>query len=135
MTTKSWFDMAPWIAIAITLILSIIIPFLTQITNNRFQLRIKRMEEKNNLYTTKVNAFIDFVKNVGACIACSDASSMQLAGSSIQNMFLFMPEENWADLDLLYSCLRKCEWDKAEMLLNSLSKEASKILDQSLSKM
>ena len=130
MKSLSWIDVAPWITIAITLILSIIIPLLTQIANNRFQLKLKRIEEKNDLFSAKKEAFSDFVKNVGACIAYASEDSLQSAGASIQEMYLFMPEEDWSDLDYLYHFIRKHDWDTAETYANRLSKEASALLNK-----
>lgn len=130
MNNPSWFDMAPWIAIAVTLILSVVIPLLTQIANNRFQLKLKQLEVKNKLSENKLSAFSEFAQNVGACIACADAERMQQAGSSIQKMVLFLPEENWGALEQLYYFVRKCEWDKAETVMNGLSKVASRIMNE-----
>lgn len=41
-----WKDLAPWLALAITLALSILVPLFTQIANNKFQL--KMYKEQNN---------------------------------------------------------------------------------------
>ena len=37
-----WKDLAPWIAIAITLALSILVPLFTQIANNRHQRKLQQ---------------------------------------------------------------------------------------------
>ena len=37
-----WKDLAPWIAIAFTLALSILVPLFTQIANNRHQRKMQR---------------------------------------------------------------------------------------------
>ena len=37
-----WKDLAPWIAIAITLALSILVPFFTQIANNKHQRKMQK---------------------------------------------------------------------------------------------
>ena len=37
-----WKDLVPWIAIAITLALSILVPFFTQIANNKHQRKIQK---------------------------------------------------------------------------------------------
>lgn len=44
-------NLAPWIAIVVTSILSILVSLFTQIANNRFQLKMKEIEietEQNN---------------------------------------------------------------------------------------
>ena len=130
MNSVNWLDMAPWIAIAVTLILSIIIPLLTQIVNNSFQLKQKELEQKKQLVESRVKVYCDFSKNVGACIAHADAEALRLAGSSIQNMYFFMPEEKWNELDELYSLIRRHEWAAAEPLLIKLTKIASKLLNE-----
>lgn len=130
MKDLSWFEMAPWIAIAITLILSIVIPFLTQIVNNKFQLKQQRQQRKDAQYDIKYKVFSDFTSNVGACIAHADVESVHAAGASVQCMYLFMPEENWHSLDLLYSQLRAHKWEEAEEEMKFLAKAASKLLNE-----
>ena len=74
--------------------------------------------------------FSDFTSNVGACIAHADLESMHAAGASVQCMYLFMPEENWYSLDLLYSQLRAHKWEEAEEEMKHLAKAASKLLNE-----
>lgn len=119
-------ELAPWIAIAFTLALSILVPLFTQIANNCFQLRMqKRKEEQERInieMEEKRKIYSEFLCDVGACIAYSNAQNMGVVGASIQKMYLVCPKECWDELDELYSKVRGHEWGKAEMILQKLNK-------------
>ncbi len=124
-----WTELAPWIAIAITLILSIITPLLTQIANNRFILKQNEQAHKNKIESERALIYYSFAEEVGSCIAYADIEKVHSAGAAIQKMYLVMPEEHWNALDSLYSYLRKSKWDAAEEELKDLCKIASKIMN------
>ena len=130
MREMNWFDMAPWIAIAITLILSIVTPLLTQIANNRFQLKQQKLKDNQTKFEEKYNVYKEFAECVGSCISFASAEKAQDAGASIQKMYFFIPEEHWKDLDDLFSLLKKKEWDKAEVLMKELSRTSAKLLNE-----
>ena len=71
----TWETLAPWIAIAFTLALSILVPLFTQIANNRFQLRMQKNRDeqnrRNSVFEEKRRIYSDFLNNVGANIAYS----------------------------------------------------------------
>ena len=130
MREMNWFDMAPWIAIALTLILSIVTPLLTQVANNKFQLKQQKLKDNQTKLEEKYKVYKEFAECVGSCISYATAEKAQDAGASIQRMYFFIPEEYWKDLDELFSLLRKKEWDKAEVLLKELSRTAAKLLNE-----
>ncbi len=126
----NWKELAPWITIAITLILSIITPLLTQIANNRFKIKQNKQEQKNKIERDKVHTYYEFAENVGACVAFSDYEEVKSAGAVIQKMYLIMPETYWEQLDNLYSLIRKHDWDEAEIVLRELCKAAATIITE-----
>lgn len=130
MKEMNWFDMAPWIAIALTLILSIITPLLTQIANNKFHLKQQKLKDNQTKQEEKYKVYKEFAECVGSCISYATAEKVQAAGASIQKMYFFIPEEHWKDLDALFSLLRKKEWDKAEVLMKDLSRTAASLLNE-----
>ncbi|MBO5850993.1 MAG: hypothetical protein J6R29_01525 [Clostridia bacterium] len=55
-----WKDLAPWIAIAITLALSILVPFFTQIANNKHQ---RKMQKEKLDFAQAKEDVLPFVKD------------------------------------------------------------------------
>lgn len=123
-------ELAPWIAIAFTLALSILVPLFTQIANNSFQLEVqKRKEEqerRNSATNERRKMYSDFLQDVGACVSYCKKENIDVAGASIQKMYLVCPQEWWKDIDELYSYVRKYEWEKAEVILRKLNKLIAK---------
>ena len=123
-------ELAPWIAITITLALSILVPVFTQIANNKFQLELQKRKEanerKNMLYEEKRKIYTDFLQNVGACVSYSTKDNIDVAGASIQRMYLVCPEEWWPDIDMLFFYVRKLELGNAEVVLKKLNKLIAK---------
>lgn len=119
-------ELAPWIAIAFTLALSILVPLFTQIANNRFQLRMQKNRDeqnrRNSVFEEKRRIYSDFLNNVGANIAYSTKENTDVAGASIQKMYLVCPQEWWGDIDELYYYIRTYDRDKAEIKLKKLNK-------------
>ena len=56
-----WKDLAPWIAIAVTLILSILVPLFTQIANNKHQ---RKMQKEKLEYDEKQKKVKALEKNI-----------------------------------------------------------------------
>ena len=126
MEIKTLEQLAPWIAIAFTLALSILVPLFTQIANNNFQLELQKRKEdnerKNIVYEEKRGIYADFLRNVGGCIVFVTKENLDAAGASIQKMYLVCPQEWWSELDELYTYVRNAEWGKAEAVLKKLNK-------------
>lgn len=119
-------ELAPWVAIAVTLILSILVPVFSQIANNRFQLKKARQdrelnEEKEKL-SKKTEAYEHFLTDVGAAIEYQSKENLQIAGASISRLYLYVPNDWHKQLDELFHSIRKYEWSNAEKQFLELSK-------------
>jgi len=118
--------LAPWIAIAITLALSILVPLFTQIANNSFQYKKAIQEHEftkaDEQQRKRIAAYENFLMNVGAAIEFCDSSSLRAAGSSIGQIYLYVPEDLHAKLDVLFNNIRKNEWGNAEIQYLELAK-------------
>ncbi len=119
-------ELAPWIAIAITLILSILVPVFTQIANNRFQLKIRNMEINNLEKTRRIDAFESFFSSVGACLQKKTIENACEAGASIQRLYMYLPEEYWKNLDSLFVCLQERKFEDAYDNMVKISKWIAK---------
>ncbi|MBQ8237116.1 MAG: hypothetical protein IJZ39_03060 [Oscillospiraceae bacterium] len=118
--------LASWVAIALTLILSILVPVFNQIANNRFQLKKAKQDRKLNEESEKLSkkfaAYEGFLMDVGAAIEYQRNENMATAGASIGRLYLYVPNEWHKQLDELYHSIRKYEWGKAEEQYIALSK-------------
>ena len=59
-----WKDLAPWIAIAITLALSILVPFFTQIANNKHQRKMQKEKLEFEQSQNKIKVFQNFLLDI-----------------------------------------------------------------------
>lgn len=119
-------DLAPWIAIAVTLILSILVPVFSQIANNRFQLKKdkqdRKLNEEKEKMQKKTEAYEHFLMDVGAAIEYQNDKNLPIAGASIGRLYLYVPAEWHIKLDTLFYYIRNYEWHFAENLFFELSK-------------
>ena len=117
-----WNDLAPWITIAITLALSILVPLFTQIANNSHQRKMQREKMEYEQKQKRIVVYEDFLKNVGAAITEASKENLALAGASVANMYIFVPTGWWNDLDELQNHLMHYKWDAAETIFKKLSR-------------
>ena len=115
-------ELAPWLAIAITLILSILIPLFTQIANNRFQLKLKQMDIQQAEKDKKLSAYENYFQKVGGCVLYAQKNNISDAGASVQRLYIYLPQEKWNDLDKLFDHIKEYEWDDAKKYMKSVSK-------------
>ncbi|WP_308698025.1 hypothetical protein [uncultured Thomasclavelia sp.] len=115
-------ELAPWIAISITLSLSILVPLFTQIANNCHQRKMLKekikMEEKRN----KIEAYKNFLLKVGATITFAKKDNLDIAGAYLYQMYLYCPSKWYDDLDKLSVLIREYKWDEAIKITQKLSK-------------
>lgn len=127
-------DLAPWIAIAITLILSILVPLFTQIANNQFQLKLEQQraerDEKEKALIRKRDAFEYFILSVGGCLGAPSESLQQDAIASIGKLYIYTPKEWWEMLDGLYKHMFNGEWESAATYFRELSKSIAKEIEK-----
>lgn len=119
-----WKDLAPWIAIAFTLALSILVPLFTQIANNRHQRMMQREKVKNEQKQLKIKAYTEFLLDVGAIVTISSYAGddhVTKAGASLHQLYLYAPSAWWGDLDLLASYIENTQWNQAMQIMQKLS--------------
>lgn len=126
-----WKDLAPWIAIAITLALSILVPFFTQIANNKHQRKMQKEKLEFEKSQNKIKVFQNFLLDVGGIVG-SDGSmntaGLNKAASSLYSLYLYAPIDWYKDIDELTKLLPKYEWEKARPIIERLSKQIAKEL-------
>lgn len=123
-------DLAPWLAIAVTLALSILVPLFTQIVNNKHQQKLHEDNLALAKYNDKKQAYEEFLLNVGECVTFDHDIILSKAGASLHKLYLFVPEEWHEDLEDLSKLLRKYSWDEAGKKLRKLSAKMADDLRQ-----
>ena len=113
-------DLAPWIAIAFTLALSILVPLFTQIANNRHQRKMQREKFEYEQRQKKIIAYENFMKEVGAVITRFNNENWPAAGSSIAQMYIYAPTAWMEDLDHLLCYVGERNWDAAGTIFRRL---------------
>lgn len=120
-----WKDLAPWIAIAITLALSILVPLFTQIANNRHQRKLQQEKLEHEEKQKKIKAYEAFLSEVGGLItAHGHVEKVQLtkAGAALHQLYIYAPTEWFKDLDMLMELLMRYEWEIAKPIMQKLNR-------------
>lgn len=118
-------DLAPWIAIAFTLALSILVPLFTQIANNKHQRKMQIEAFEHEEKQKKAKAYEQFLLDVGAIVVTGNYSKNEeftKAGASLQKLYIYSPSSWWNDLDQLSESIKKFEWDNARYFTQKLSR-------------
>ena len=117
MPVIDWNSTAAWLGIFVTLTISILTPAINTFLNNRYQLKLKRMElshsEKSDLYSKKYYVYEGFMQNVGKCIQLHNRDNITAAGSFLYELYLYLPSEHWSLLDSLVENMNVCNWESA----------------------
>ena len=117
--------MAPWIAIAFTLALSILVPLFTQIANNNHQRKMQREKFEYEEKQKKRKAYETFLSEVGGLVTADGSISKELlakAGAAIHQLYIYSPIEWYEDLDSLTGLIMKYEWHKAKVIVQKISR-------------
>ena len=120
-----WKDLAPWIAIAITLALSILVPLFTQMANNAHQRKIQKEKFEYEKSQEKEKVYKEFLLEVGAVVTTTSYSSKEMinkAGAALHQLYIYAPREWWNDLDFLSNYIKDFEWDQAKPIMEKLSR-------------
>ena len=124
-------DLAPWIAIAFTLALSILVPLFTQIANNSHQRKMQREKFEHEEKQKKTKAYETFLSDVGGLITADGSVSketLSTAGAAIHQLYIYAPSEWYGDLDSLTDLIMKYEWHKAKTIVQKISRLISEEL-------
>ena len=118
-------DLAPWIAISITLAISILVPLFTQIANNVNQRKLQREKFEYEKLQKTTNVYETFLSDVGGLIVADgriDKESLTQAGAALHQLYIYAPSEWYDDLDNLTKLIMDFNWDKARPIVQKLSR-------------
>ena len=116
-------DLAPWLAISITLALSILVPLFTQIANNHHQRKMQQEQFEYEKRRIREEAFRTFLSEVGAVVTADgyiERAQLSTAGGAIHKLYTFAPEEWFADLDQLTQSIVAVNWKSARAIMQKM---------------
>lgn len=128
-----WKDLAPWIAIAFTLALSILVPLFTQIANNNHQRKMQREKIKYEEKQKKTKAFETFLSDVGGTITARgyvEKEALAQAGGALHQLYMYVPLEWYSDLDKLTEYITNFQWGEARALNQKICRLISEELNK-----
>ena len=127
-----WNSTAAWLAIFVTLAISIITPAVSTFLTNRFQLKLKRMElihnEQEAAYNQKLISFENALRDLGKFLHFTSNDNFASVGEHLYELYLYLPPEHWPLLDSLATSLQEEDCSLAHSQLIELSKILSKEL-------
>lgn len=124
-------DLAPWIAIAVTLILSILVPLFTQIANNSHQRKMQREKFEHEEQQKKTKVFEAFLSEVGGLITARgfvQKEQLTKSGAALHQLYIYAPEEWCDDLNKLMEYMMDFRWDDAKSIVQKLDRLISEEL-------
>lgn len=125
-----WKDLAPWIAIAFTLALSILVPLFTQIANNKHQRKMQREKIEYEEKQKKTKALEAFLLDVGGTVVCRSTDNLQKAGSSLFRLYVYAPESWLEDLDALSNAIRRGDHGNSSALMQKIARLIAEELNE-----
>lgn len=132
-----WNATTAWIAVLLTLAISVITPAWTNYSNNKFQLKLKKLEydtSQNDLYLTrKYSVYDGFLQSLGNYLHYSDNANNAIVGKYIYELYLYLPKEHWELLDNIVAFVADSAYEKIPPELVKLSKILSDELNRSQS--
>lgn len=127
-------DLAPWIAIAITLSLSILVPLFTQIANNKHQRKLQNDQFKREDSQKCVEAYENFLSEVGGLINAKgyvEKEQLIKSGAALHTLYIYAPAEWFDDLDKLSTLMMNFHWEEASPIIKKLDRLISEELKTS----
>ena len=129
-----WDTTIAFVGLLLTLVFSIITPAITTALTNRFQLRLKQTESRQNeldrKFSKKANIYESSLETVGRYIHYADQENASSLGAYLYQLYLYLPAEHWQLLDSLTDTLAKKKFEDSNAQLIALSK----VLSNELSK-
>ena len=127
-----WSSTAAWITLAVTLAFSIASPVITTFMNNRFQLKMVKLNFQQKAhedhYLKKREIIEAFVSNTGKCIFYANIEVLRQCGENFYPIYIYTPENLWSDIDEMLDLISNKNWSEAKIKFASLSKSLADVL-------
>lgn len=118
------FDLTISISVIVALC-AIISPILTSIINNRYQIKLKRMELSKQEYRDAVlyqrNVYEKYLKHAGRCIYYADADAQKDYGEYYYSALMYAPPDIQSDMVAANKLMMENRYDEASVLIEGLT--------------
>lgn len=129
-----WSATAAWIALAISIIGTIIGPIITSLITNKHQLKLRELDTKQSALDTykknRFDALNTFISKAGRCLSYLDEQSVMDFGEAYHCIYQYVPKDFWNDLDQFYSIVTSYNWNEAKKLYPPIVRRLSEILKE-----
>lgn len=128
-----WKDLAPWIAIAFTLALSILVPLFTQIANNNHQRKMQREKMDYEQRQKKIRVYETFLSDVGGLVTAKgyvEKEQLIKSGAALHQLYVYAPTEWYNDLDELMEYMMMFKWNEAKPIIQKFSRIISEEINK-----
>lgn len=113
---------------------AIVSPIATAIINNRYQLRLKKMEMKQKQLESTVlyikSIFENYLKYGGRCISHADPNALKDYGEYYLLALLYAPAELHSEMKCINSLMAEYKWSQAAPLFETLTPKIYSILQK-----
>lgn len=123
-----WSATAAWIALAISITGTILSPIITTILTNRYQLKLKKVDLKEQAIAERNRNILDCLSSIGMCLSTHD--HFDEFGKKFHAVYPYVPESEWPLLDEFCSLINDLKIEVAQQkqyeiihLLSGLLKE------------
>jgi len=111
---------------------AIISPILTAIINNRYQLKLKKMEllqqEYERCVLYKRDILESYLQHAGNCIVHSSHDSLHKYGEFYLRALMYVPDNLYSQMIDANQNIRDYHWDEATVQLETIAKEIKQLL-------
>ena len=118
------FDLTISISVIVALC-AIISPILTSIINNRYQIKLKRIELSRQEYQDSVlhcrDIYENYLKHAGRCIYYSDSDAQKDYGEYYYSALMYAPSDVRSDMIEPNALMLKNELNKASALIEKIA--------------
>ena len=128
-----WKDLAPWIAIAFTLALSILVPLFTQIANNNHQRKMQREKMDYEQRQKKIRVYETFLSDVGGLVTAKgyvEKEQLIKSGAALHQLYVYASTEWYNDLDELMEYIMMFKWNEAKPIIQKFSRIISEEINK-----
>lgn len=118
------FDLTISISVIVALC-AILSPILTAIINNRYQIKIKRMELSQQEYRDSVlyhrNVYENYLKHAGRCIYFADQEALKDYGEYYYSALMYAPHDLQSDMIKANWLMLEDKYDEASLIIETIA--------------
>lgn len=113
---------------------AIVSPVLTTLINNRYQLKLKRidmkLEQEKASYFYKRGIYEDYLKITGKCVTYASQEALQEYGQTYSLALIYFPDDLIPEIVHINNCISVKDWSQARTCLTKLAPKIRTMLEK-----